>query len=271
MATNRLNESVRPPAVAGTFYPSDPHSLRKSVEAMLAAASPGEPDVEARLLVVPHAGYVYSGPVAATAYRLLQVMAPKRRVVVVGPSHFVAFPGLATPGVECLATPLGVVPVDAELTSTAEEWGAVRPNVAAHAREHSVEVQLPFLQVVLQEFSVLTLLTGDVEPETVTAVLRDLVQDDGVLVLISSDLSHYEDYDSARKRDQRTAEAVVALRWGDFAWGDACGLVGIKAALLLARQESWECALLDLRSSGDTAGGHESVVGYGSFVMGPAR
>jgi len=263
--------SIRSPAVAGSFYPSDPEELRTSIEGMLAKAAVPATNVEPRLFIVPHAGHIYSGPVAATAYRLLQSIDPQRRLVVVGPSHFVTVAGLSTPGVDALATPLGVLAVDAELTAIAESHPAVAPHRRAHAREHSVEVQLPFLQVVLGQFTVLTLLTGTVVPETVAEVLGALMNVKGVVALISSDLSHYLDYDEARVHDARTARAILTLRPDDLAWGDACGLVGVQAAVLLARREGWDCSLLDLRSSGDTAGGHDAVVGYGSFVIGPAR
>jgi len=271
MKPDHSRGSVRSPAVAGSFYPSDPEELRGSVDDMLAAGAVPETEVEVRFLIVPHAGYVYSGPVAATAYRLLQGVARSPGMVVIGPSHFVAFPGMATPGVEGLATPLGIVSADTELTATAEAHPVVAPNQAAHSREHSVEVQLPFLQVVRDQLTVLSLLTGIVEPETVAAVLGDLIENEGGVAVISSDLSHYLDYDSARVRDTRTARAIVARRPHDLARGDACGLVGVQAALLVARERGWECSLLDLRSSGDTAGDRNSVVGYGSFVIGPAR
>ena len=271
MRPNQKGGPIRSPAVAGTFYPSDPEELRDSVAGMVAEASVHPPEVEPRILIVPHAGYLYSGPVAAIAYQVLKTTARPRRLVVVGPSHFVAFPGLATPGVKGLATPLGVVAVDEELTAIAEAHEAVAANRTAHAREHSVEVQLPFLQVVLGQVTVLTLLTGDTEPETVAQLLRGLLSVDSVLAIISSDLSHYLGYDAARARDSRTAGAIVALRPDDIRWGDACGLVGLQAALLVANQENWECSMLDLRSSGDTAGARDSVVGYGSFVIGPAR
>jgi hypothetical protein len=245
--------------------------LRSTIDEMLVAASAREPDVEVRVLIVPHAGYVYSGPVAATAYRLLQISDRPRRLVVVGPAHSAPFAGLATPGVASLATPLGVVEVDIDLTAMAEKRAVVAPNRAANADEHSVEVQLPFLQVVLGQFTVLTMLTGRVAPETVAEVLGELMNVAGVVALVSSDLSHYLDYDSARIHDARTARAIVARRPQDLGWGDACGLVGVQAALLLARRKGWGCSQLDLRSSGDTAGGRGSVVGYGSFVIGPAR
>lgn len=267
MRWDERHRLIRQPAVAGSFYPSDSDRLRASVEGMMAAAPVREPVGEPRLLIVPHAGYIYSGPVAATAYRLLDP--GTRRLVVVGPSHFVGFAGLATPGVEGLATPLGVVPVDAQLTATVESHHSVAPNRTAHAREHSIEVQLPFLQVLLEEITVLALLTGSVDPTIVAEVLEDLVSSGEVIALVSSDLSHYLEYQTARERDERTARAIVARQFEDLAFGDACGLTGVQAALLVARRKGWECSLLDLRSSGDTAGGLDSVVGYGSFAIGP--
>jgi len=238
---------------------------------MLESADLPETKAGARILIVPHAGYAFSGPVAATAYRLLQTQDRPHSLVVVGPSHFVSFPGLATAGVEGFATPLGVLPVDAELTATAEDDAAVSRYGSAHAHEHSVEVQLPFLQALFDEIPVLALLTGVVDPATVADILWALMKAEGVVVIISSDLSHYLDYDASRSRDARTARAVVDLQPDKLARDDACGLTGVQAALLLARRLGWKCSLLDLRSSGDTAGGHEAVVGYGSFVIGPAR
>lgn len=271
MTSDHSLRSIRPPAVAGSFYPSDPGVLRASVDRMLAAADLRAPDVVVRLLIVPHAGYVYSGPVAATAYRLLPTVDRKDRVVVLGPSHFVGLAGLATPGVDGFATPMGVVPVDAGLSAIAESRAAVASNPAPHAPEHSIEVQLPFLQAVLQQFALLALLTGKTQPETVAEVLGDLTEQDDVLVIISSDLSHYLGYEAARRRDGRTARAIVAGRPDHLGEGDACGLIGVQAALLLARRHGWECSQLDLRSSGDTAGGRDTVVGYGAFVIGPTR
>ena len=271
MKPDYSRKSVRSPAVAGSFYPSDPEVLRQSIEDMLGTTAVPETAVEAKLFIVPHAGYRYSGPVAATAYRLMQTIEPATRLVIVGPSHFVDFAGLATPGVESLATPLGIMPVDAELTAVAESRWSVAPNRAAHAREHSIEVQLPFLQVLLERFSVLALLTGTVEAVTASEVLFDLMEVEGVVGLISSDLSHYFDYATARVRDERTARAIVERNHDHLARGDACGLVGVQAALLMARRAGWGCTLLDLRSSGDTAGRRDAVVGYGSFVIGPTR
>lgn len=225
--------------------------------------------IEPRLFIVPHAGYVYSGPVAATAYSLLGRTSLPARVVAVGPSHFVEFNGLATPGVDLLATPLGTVRVDEGLQAVAEDHPATGAYLVAHGREHSLEVQLPFLQVVLEEFTVLPMLTGTVEPEVVADVLGSVVGAEEAIGVISSDLSHYLGYERARVRDRRTAASIARIDPGRLSWGDACGLVAIQGALVLAQRQGWECAVLDLRSSGDTAGDRDRVVGYGSFVIGP--
>ena len=262
--------TIRPATVAGMFYPADPHELRVSIERRLTAEPPPEIGIRPTMLIVPHAGYVYSGPIAANAYRLLEAMTDAvRRVVLVGPSHFVRFAGLATPGVEALATPLGLVPVDRELTSTAEALAVVAPEPAAHAREHSLEVQLPFLQVVLGEFTALALAAGDVAPEAVADVLDQTISAPGVIGVISSDLSHYHDYETARRRDATTAEAIAGLRPEDLARDDACGRIAVQAALLLAQRRGWSCRLLALGNSGDTAGSLDRVVGYGAFAVGP--
>ena len=249
--------------MAGAFYDAEPERLRRDVARMLEAAGVPEADVEPRMLIVPHAGLVYSGQVAAVAYRLLPEVS---RIVLVGPSHFVAFGGVAAPEAEAFATPLGEVPIDVELEARA----GVVTSAEAHAREHSLEVQLPFLQQLLGEFTMLPLLTGEVPPTQVGDVLDGLLAD-GVFGVISSDLSHYLDYDEARRRDQRTAAAITGLRSEALVWDDACGRVPIQAALIVARRRGWQCRLLDLRNSGDTAGSRRRVVGYGAFALGPMR
>ncbi|MFH1331303.1 MAG: AmmeMemoRadiSam system protein B [Actinomycetota bacterium] len=262
--------TVRPASVAGTFYPADPAVLRRSVEDLLRDGSESELGIRPSLLIVPHAGYVYSGLVAASAYRLLRDVGDAlRRVVLVGPAHFVAPSGLATPGVDALETPLGEVPVDTELTASAHSHPIVGPDPVAHAREHSLEVQLPFLQVVIPEFSVLALVTGNVGPDAAADVLDEVIAADDVIGIVSSDLSHYLDYDAARRRDTRTATAITELRPADLSPGDACGRTAVQAALVLAKRRGWTCRLIDLRNSGDTAGSMHQVVGYGAFAVGP--
>lgn len=267
--------TVRPAVVAGVFYPGDPQELRSSIEGLLTAEPRPEIDIRPTMFIVPHAGYIYSGSIAASAYRLLKAKSETAtRVVLLGPSHFVRFTGLASSGVDALATPLGVVPVDHGLTSTAETSDIVAPAPAVHAHEHSLEVQLPFLQVALGEFTALALATGDVAPESVADVLDHAVDTPGVIGVVSSDLSHYLDYETARRRDARTAEATAALRPEDLARDDACGRTAIQAALLVALRRGWSCRLLALGNSGDTAGSlatgsMDRVVGYGAFALGP--
>ena len=262
--------SVRPAAVAGLFYPGDPKGLRSQVDHLLAAAPQSQIDVAPRLLIVPHAGYVYSGPIAARAYRMLiDRDRPTRRFVVIGPSHFVPFSGLATPGVAAMATPLGEVPADIELISTAEQHTAVAALPEAHSREHSLEVQLPFLQVAVGEFTAALLAVGDVTAAVAADVLGDLIKP-GVTGVVSSDLSHYLSYEAARERDERTATAIRRLQAHTISPGDACGRTAVQAALLLAHDRGWSCRQLELANSGDTAGSRDRVVGYGAFVLGPA-
>ena len=258
-------DSVRPPAVAGAFYPADPDVLRTTVDDLVGDAVVAALDISPRLVIVPHAGYVYSGSTAAAAYRLLQDLTDlPRRIVLVGPSHFVPFAGMAGSGDTAFRTPLGDVRLDDDLVARA----ALEPNPGAHAGEHSLEVQLPFLQRVLGEFSFLPLLTGRIEYQRAAEVLDGLL-DDGVVGVISSDLSHYLDYETAVQRDERTAAAITALAPDDLGWDDACGVTGVQAALAVAASRSWACRLLDIRNSGDTAGDRARVVGYGAFAIGP--
>ncbi|OFW62579.1 MAG: AmmeMemoRadiSam system protein B [Actinobacteria bacterium RBG_16_67_15] len=260
--------TVRPAAVAGTFYPADPRVLRRTVTDLLAHDPTLSVDVIPRMVIVPHAGYVYSGPVAACAYRLLSTSAAEAALLV-GPSHFVAFTGMATPGVDALATPLGEMPTDSALVARAEGHPLVAPRPIAHNREHSLEVQLPFLQTILPGVTVVPLLTGDVAPESVGMVLAYLLDRPGVVGVISSDLSHYLPYEQARRKDAATVASIRELRPEDLSWDDACGLTGIQAALLVACDRGWSCRLLDHRNSGDTAGTRDSVVGYAAFAIGP--
>jgi len=218
------------------------------------------------MVIVPHAGHIYSGSVAATAYRIMVDRSPNR-IALVGPSHFVGFDGLAIPAHDRLATPLGTVAVD-ELAQDLAEGGLVVRSESAHRREHSLEVQLPFLQVALEEFSAVPLLTGDEHPERAAQVLS-LVLEAGLFVVVSSDLSHYQDYETARRLDTITAQAIVERREADLGRRSACGRTAVRAALRVAIERGWRCQLLDLRSSGDTAGPRDRVVGYGAFALGP--
>ena len=257
---------TRPPAVAGLFYPGDPAELHATVRALLASAAPGREVPKA--LIVPHAGYVYSGPVAASGYALL---APARvtitRVVLLGPAHRVAFDGLAAPEVEAFATPLGTVPVDAAAVAEVLALPGCRRLDEAHALEHSLEVHLPFLQEALDAFSVVPLVVGDAPPATVAAVLERLWGGDETLIVVSSDLSHYHDYATARAMDRATSDAIEALEPARIGYGQACGRNPVIGLLQAARAHGLRVTTVDLRNSGDTAGTRDSVVGYGTYAF----
>lgn len=254
---------VRPPAVAGTFYPADPKRLEADVARMLASANVSPPNRLPKALIVPHAGYVYSGPVAASAYACLRTGREQvRRVVLLGPAHRVYVQGLALPDAEAFDTPLGRMRVDVD---AALALGLDR-NAAAHAHEHSIEVELPFLQSVLASFDIVPIAVGDAEAEHVAAVIDGLWGGPETIIVISSDLSHYLPYSVAQSVDEMTARKVLALD-GSLAHDEACGAVPINGLLLVARRRGLLPVALDIRSSGDTAGSKGQVVGYGAFAF----
>jgi AmmeMemoRadiSam system protein B len=255
--------SVRHPAVAGTFYPADPDRLRRDVETLLSQAPPYEGPPPAGL-IVPHAGYVYSGPVAATAFAAL---GPAERALVVGPAHFVPCRGLVLPGVDLLRTPLGDLPVDRETEEALLKSRIVSVDPRPHGPEHSVEVQFPFLQVLFADMPVAALLAGAVSFEETAAVIGPFLEDDGTAVVISSDLSHYHAYATARRLDEKTVSVVEAGDPEALGVEAACGLTGIQAVVAAAGEAGLSVRCLDLRNSGDTAGPRDRVVGYGAFVI----
>jgi AmmeMemoRadiSam system protein B len=256
--------------VAGAFYPADPRALRASVDAALAgAARSAERRPTPTALVVPHAGYPYSAPVAASAFARIAAGAEAiERVVLVGPSHLVPLRGMAVSGAAAFATPLGEVPLDDGLRAVALGHPAVGIDDEAHAGEHSIEVQLPFLQVLLGgRFALLPLLTGACPPGAVGEVLDAVWGGDDTLVVVSTDLSHYHGHDRATALDRRTAAAVVVGRADRVGPADACGATGLRGLMEVARRRELRTELLDLRTSGDTAGDRDRVVGYGAFAV----
>ncbi len=261
---------TRPAAVAGLFYPAEPRQLQSMIRDCLNQAKP-EGDLP-KAIIAPHAGYVYSGPIAASAYaRLRQGRGRIRRVVLFGPSHRVGFRGLAVSGAHGFATPLGDIPVDRQACEELKTLPFVRELDQAHAQEHSLEVHLPFLQVVLDSFSLVPVVVGDAAPEEVCAVLEKLWGGDETLIVISSDLSHYHEYATARRMDAATSRAIESLRPEDIGFEDACGRLPISGLLLAARRRGLSAKTIDLRNSGDTAGSKDSVVGYGAYVFENAR
>lgn len=258
---------VRPPAVAGSFYPADPGQLQAMVQGFLAQAA-ADPQGPPRAIIAPHAGYIYSGPIAASAYAQLQPVAERiRRVVLIGPSHRVALRGIATSSAEAYHTPLGSVPLDRAALAVLADLPYVQERDDAHAHEHSLEVHLPFLQAVLRQFSLIPLVAGDATPEQVATVLERLWGGEDTLLVVSSDLSHYHSYADAQQQDRATSEAIAQLRYQDIDFDDACGRVPVSGLLYLARQHGLHGKILDLRNSGDTAGPRDRVVGYGAYVF----
>ena len=265
--------SIRPPAVAGMFYPGDARTLTDEVDAMLAdakAARAVAPELtfeQPKAVIVPHAGYIYSGPIAASAYALLAPFAQTiRRVVLFGPCHRVAVRGLAVPRARGFATPLGTIPIDQEAITTALKLPQVIHHDAAHAEEHSLEVQLPFLQEVLDDFALVPFAVGHATPDEVAEVLDLLWGGPETLIVISSDLSHYHAYVDAQRLDRHTTDEITHLHLlADH--DQACGATPINGLIELAQRRGLQPHLLDLRNSGDTAGDRSRVVGYASFAF----
>jgi len=260
--------SVRAPAVAGMFYPSEPAMLAGEITEYLDQVGenrlcPGFP----KIVIVPHAGFIYSGAVAAHAYDLLRpARGVVKRVVLMGPCHRVAVRGLALPGASAFDTPLGRIPIDAQGEDLVRKLPQVCVMPATHAQEHAIEVQLPFLQQVLGPFSLLPFVVGAASPEQVAEVIEKLWGGEETLIVISSDMSHYRPYAAARAMDEGTAKAIVDLDPG-INHEQACGATPISGALLVAQRRGLKPRLLDLRNSGDTAGGKDRVVGYASFAF----
>lgn len=260
------SERIRAPNVAGMFYPGDAGALRREVDAHLSNAHAGGPVPKA--LIAPHAGYRYSGEIAASAYARLKPRAHEiRRVVLLGPAHYHPVRGVAAPTADSFATPLGRVPVDTAWIRPALELGFVRELDPAFEREHSLEVHLPFLMRVVPRFTLVPLLVGKASPAEIDTLLEALWGGPETVVVVSSDLSHFLDYESARRLDAKTSEAIVALRHDDIGHQQACGRHAVNGLLHLAKRRGLEAKALDIRSSGDTAGPRDRVVGYGAYAF----
>ena len=258
--------SIRPPAVAGTFYPGERQKLRSVVNHLLEASKIEVPPPKA--LIAPHAAYIYSGAIAASAYaRAAKGRGQVRRVVLIGPSHRVALRGIGVSAVAGFTTPLGVVPVDVEAVAKLRQLPQVLLSDEAHRREHSLEVQIPFLQMCLGDFMLVPLVVGEASAEEVDEVLECLWGGEETLLVISSDLSHYHDYATAQRIDRATSSAIIALDQTGIGHDQACGRNPILGLILAARRHHLKAELVDLRNSGDTAGPRDRVVGYGAYVF----
>ena len=257
---------VKPPNVAGAFYPASGDALRREVDAHLGQARAEGPAPKA--LIAPHAGYRYSGSIAASAYARLKPRAHEiRRVVLLGPTHYHRLHGVAAPGAESFLTPLGPVPVDAASVTRALEHVFVQRLDPAFEREHSLEVHLPFLMRVIPRFTVVPLLVGKAGPAEIDTLLEALWGGPETTIVVSSDLSHYLDYESARRLDAQTSEAIVALRPAAVGYEQACGRHAVNGLLHLAKRRGLDACALDVRNSGDTAGPRDRVVGYGAYAF----
>lgn len=260
---------TRHAAVCGVFYPARPDALRSEVDRLLAGARHApQTDAVPKAIVVPHAGYVYSGPIAASAYRTLKNATQTiSRVVLMGPAHRVSVRGLAVSSAHAFVTPLGPVPVDVDAVNRALQFPYVHILDQAHELEHSLEVQLPFLQVLFQDFSVVPIVAGRAAATEVGAVIDALWGGPETLIVISSDLSHYHDYKTAQMMDRATSRAIETLDPTGLEVDDACGYVPIVGMLDAARRHHLSAYTLDLRNSGDTAGTKDQVVGYGAYAF----
>lgn len=265
---------IRSAAVAGTFYPRDPAQLSADIAEFLKQAKPD--GARPRAIIAPHAGYIYSGPIAASAYaRVAALGEALKRVVIIGPAHRVPVRGLALSSAEAFQTPLGLVPLDTGAVAQLAGLTQVKVRDDAHALEHCLEVQLPFLQHLFPPknktrpaaWTLVPLVAGETSPQEISEVLDVLWDPPSTLVVVSSDLSHYRDYATARKMDAQAARAIETLRPDDLEADQACGRLPICGLLLQARKRHLRARTLDLRNSGDTAGSRGQVVGYGAFAF----
>ena len=268
-STRRLTAlpgTVRQPGVAGFFYPDDPNLLQQMLQTMLQKVNTTVPPPKA--LIAPHAGYIYSGPVAASAYATLSPLRHIiRRVVLLGPAHRVYLQGMALSSATQFVTPLGVIQVDHGLTERVKQFPIVSVMDSAFEQEHSLEVHMPFLQYVLDDFTLLPIVTGDTPAYHVAEVLQSVWGSDETLIIISSDLSHYHDYETAKKLDNQTGQYIKTLQHEKLGSQHACGCMPMHGLLEIAKQDGLTVNILDIRNSGDTAGSHDRVVGYGAFSV----
>jgi AmmeMemoRadiSam system protein B len=258
---------AREPAVAGSFYPRASGELKATVEHLLAGAPAAGTSGALLGVIAPHAGYVYSGAIAAKAFAAVAASGKNfSRVLLIGPPHYIAVHGVTAPSSRAFTTPLGDVPVDTQAIGSLRDAGLITIDDAPHAPEHSLEVELPFLQSVLGNFAIVPLLVGDAAPSRVAKIVA-AVQDESTLFVVSTDLSHYLDDAAARRRDLVTAETIERLDFARLGPQDACGYAALNGALCAAKQNGWNIGRIDLGTSGDTSGDYLRVVGYGAWAF----
>ncbi len=261
------SKNTRKPAVAGQFYPLNAQELTSQIKDLFASSRLCQAS-QVKAIIVPHAGYMYSGEVAASAYMTLIPQIHKiKRVILMGPAHRVGFHGLATTSVSHYSTPLGDVAIDKAAINVIESLPQVVNLDRAHTHEHSLEVQIPFLQNLLDEFTLVPLVVGDCNSQQVAEVLELLWGGEETLIVISSDLSHYNSYEEAVQRDRKTSESIINMRPENIEFDDACGRIPIKGLLQVAEQHQLKPQQVELKNSGDTAGSKDRVVGYGAYIF----
>ena len=270
MPLNTVMQNIRPPAIAGTFYPSNPHELKVTVKYFLNEAEKyiDNTTIIPKAIIAPHAGYIYSGLTAAAVYNRLKPAREKiKRVVILGPCHRVATKGLALPSAEIFQTPLGDVHIDTDAIASIKDLDYVEIFNETHAEDHSIEIHLPFLQTILDSFKLVPLIVGDTNPEKVAEILDILWGGPETLILISSDLSHYLNYNQATLLDRQTCKAIEQMNPNAIGREQACGRHSIKGLLMLGKEKGLVVKIADMRNSGDTAGTKDRVVGYGSWYF----
>jgi len=259
---------IRQPAVAGKFYPDSPDELRAEVRSYIAHGIVPSPLPVPKAMIAPHAGYIYSGPIAGSAYACLKSQkAVIKRVILLGPSHRVAFKGIAGSSMAAFNTPLGDVPVDRSSCEEIADLPGMITFDLAHRDEHGLEVHLPFLQETLEDFSIVPLVVGDAKPQDVATIIEHVWGGPETLIVVSSDLSHYLTYDEAARIDRRTSKSIEQLDAFAIGFDHACGRIPVQGLILEAQSHRLIATTLDLRNSGDTAGDKRQVVGYGAYVF----
>jgi len=276
MITENQSQKIRHPAVASMFYPGKPADLLNSVRKYLSDADAEQSTVKfkndensVRALIVPHAGYIYSGKIAASAYQLLQRNKYHfKRVLLLGPAHRLCLQGAAFPNEEVFETPLGSIILDkTRMKKLAAEFSWISFNEKAHAEEHSLEVQLPFLQETIADFELLPLVVGEMDSLQIAEMIQQFSTDLETLIVISTDLSHFHNYQTAYEKDALTANAIELLEPQKISSEDACGVYPLRGALVAALQNKWKIHRMGLCNSGDTTGDYGRVVGYGAWAL----
>ncbi len=259
---------IKKVSVAGQFYPNNQQELLAMLQGFLSDTTKRS-KFKPKALIVPHAGYIYSGAVAGKAYAKLSTIKDIiKQVIIFAPAHFVGFTGIATSAVDYFQTPLGNIKVNKDTLSKIEDLTEIQVLEQAYEGEHSLEVQLPFLQYILKEFTITPLLIGNTDYNAIAAIMALLWGDDSTLLVISSDLSHYHPYEVAKKIDNTTSKAILTKDITAITEGSACGRLAIQALLAVAQKKKLQIELVDLRNSGDTRGSKDRVVGYGSYIVG---